>query len=208
MDVDACERAREAPPAEAETLAWTLDMADFGCEAAADDAGARAAARPAGPRQPTDYMPDERCLSGEALEAHVAEARAWFKSIGAPRLWVAPLVGYSDASFRQLARECGANIAHTQMLDSGGWVCSPSYRALHDLESDEGPLIVQLGGSRAAQLAGAAEMLAALPSVAGVELNLGCPQRCARQAGFGAFLAEDVDNLRECVHAMLSLIHI
>lgn len=176
-------------------LGWELDL---GC-----DSGGAAAAPPAGSvAGPRDYALDEGCLSGAALDAHVAESHAWYASVGSPRLWVAPLVAYSDASFRQLARECGAHIAHTQMLDAGGWSRSVSYRRLHEIATDGGPLVVQLGGSRAEQLGAAAEMLAALPTVAGIELNLGCPQRCARKLRYGSFLAEDVANLRRCVAAM------
>ncbi|KAJ1638583.1 hypothetical protein T492DRAFT_851643 [Pavlovales sp. CCMP2436] len=147
-------------------------------------------------------MLDARCLTGAALDAHVAESWNWFRSIGSPRKWVAPLVGYSDPAFRQLAREAGAQIAHTQMLDAGGWARSELFRLQNDLASDDGPLVVQLGGSRPEHLRAAAEMLAALPTIAGVELNLGCPQRCAKKFKFGAFLAEDVPNLRACVLAL------
>lgn len=179
---------------------WTLDPSEFGCDFDGEPPeGTVVLSHAVGPR---DYSLDDTCLTGAALDQHVAESRAWFASVGCPRLWVAPLVGYSDPSFRQLARECGADIAHTQMLDAGGWSRSSTYRAIHDVATDSGPLIVQLGGSRAEQLGQAAEELAALPTVAGVELNLGCPQRCARKLRFGAFLAEDVSNLRRCVAAM------
>lgn len=149
------------------------------------------------------YAPCESCLSGEQLDAHVSSAWEWYASVGSPRRWLAPLVGYSDAAFRQLAREAGAEMASTQMLDAGGWCRSASYRAQHALDSDSGPLIVQLGGSVPEHLrASAAHIAASHPRVCAVELNLGCPQRCARKTRMGAYLAEDVPNLRACVLAL------
>jgi tRNA-dihydrouridine synthase 1 len=176
-----------------------LDQLDFGFE---EEEETSSTGKTRLERSALDFSPCERCLTGAELDAHVAAAHAWFESIGSPRLWVAPLVGYSDLSFRQLAREAGAHIASTQMLDAGGYCLSEGYRGFHDLERDSGPLVVQLGGSRPHQLRASAELLAAKATVAAVELNLGCPQRCARKTAYGAFLAEDSENLRACVSAL------
>jgi hypothetical protein len=121
----------------------------------------------------------------EVTSGHVAEAWRWFESVGTPKFWLAPMVGHSDPAFRMLARSYGANICHTEMIDSGGYACNPKYRAQWDFPGKDRPLVVQLGGSNVEHLAAAAS-LAALHCDA-VELNVGCPQRCARKGGYGSY---------------------
>jgi len=121
----------------------------------------------------------------EVTSGHVAEAWRWFESVGAPRFWLAPMVGHSDPAFRMLARSYGANICHTEMIDSGGYACNPKYRAQWDFPGEDRPLVVQLGGSNVEHLAVAASLAA--PHCDAVELNVGCPQRCARQGGYGSY---------------------
>ena len=52
----------------------------------------------------------------------------------------------AQASFRELARECGAHCASTMMLDAGGFANSAAFRAQHDLSHDSGPLVVPRRG--------------------------------------------------------------
>ena len=126
----------------------------------------------------------------------------WYESIGAPKLFVAPLVGYSEPAFRLLCRSYGADIASTPMIDAAGYVASERYRAEFAFTGGtaDRPLTVQLGGSEPAPLAAAAALVA--PFCDAVELNMGCPQRCAKKNGSGAFLMEDVAKATRCLTAM------
>ena len=126
----------------------------------------------------------------------------WYESIGAPKLFVAPLVGYSEPAFRLLCRSYGADIASTPMIDAAGYVASERYRAEFAFTGGtaDRPLTVQLGGSEPAPLAAAAALVA--PHCDAVELNMGCPQRCAKKNGSGAFLMEDVAKATRCLTAM------
>jgi tRNA-dihydrouridine synthase len=67
------------------------------------------------------------------------------------------------------------------MIDAAGYARSETYRKQFPFVPEDRPLIVQLGGSNPADLAAAAALAA--PFCDGVELNIGCPQRCARKAG-------------------------
>jgi len=126
----------------------------------------------------------------------------WYESIGAPKLFVAPLVGYSEPAFRLLCRSYGADIASTPMIDAAGYVASERYRAEFAFTGGtaDRPLTVQLGGSEPAPLAAAAALVA--PFCDAVELNMGCPQRCAKKNGSGAFLMEDLARATRCIAAM------
>merc|ERR1711965_157257 len=102
----------------------------------------------------------------------------WYESIGAPKLFVAPLVGYSEPAFRLLCRSYGADIASTPMIDAAGYVASERYRNEFAFTGgkEDRPLTTQLGGSEPESLAAAAALVA--PFCDAVELNMGCPQRC------------------------------
>lgn len=58
----------------------------------------------------------------------------------------------------------------------------------------------QFGGSDPAMLLAAAQLVA--PHCDAVELNCGCPQRCAKQGGYGAFLMEQPELLESLVRAL------
>ena len=130
----------------------------------------------------------------------------WYESIGAPKLFVAPLVGYSEPAFRLLCRSYGADIASTPMIDAAGYVASERYRNEFAFTGgkEDRPLTVQLGGSEPAPLAAAAALVA--PFCDAVELNMGCPQRCAKKNGSGAFLMEDLARATRCIAAMRSAV--
>ena len=134
---------------------------------------------------------------------HVALAWAHYLRLGSPRYWAAPLVGRSDLAWRILVRRHGAQCASSPMIDAAGFVRSAKYRAQWRLgEPGDAPLVVQLGSGNAADAAAAAALCAQECEGCVVELNVGCPQRCAKRTKSGAFLLEDPDRLCEIVAAM------
>ena len=91
----------------------------------------------------------------DAAAARNDEAWAWYASIGSPKLFVAPLVGYSEPAFRVLCRTLGAQCCSTPMIDAAGYAASPRYRAEYAFSGGaaDRPLTAQLGGSDPAALA-------------------------------------------------------
>eukprot|EP00802_Teleaulax_amphioxeia_P015804 Tamp_15904.p1 GENE.Tamp_15904~~Tamp_15904.p1 ORF type:complete len:398 (+),score=71.40 Tamp_15904:111-1196(+) len=114
------------------------------------------------------------------------------------------MVGQSEPAFRMLCRAQGCAVCSTEMIDAAGYARSERYRAQYPFAAADRPLIVQLGGSDPSDLATAAALAAA--HCDGVELNVGCPQRCARKGGYGAFLMDKRDVLRQAVEAMATAI--
>ena len=96
------------------------------------------------------------------LPPHVAAAWAWYARAGSPRYFAAPLVGRSDVAWRCLVRRHGTHVASTPMIDAAGFARSAGYRAQWQLGvfADDAPLIVQLGGGVAADVAAAAAFAA------------------------------------------------
>ena len=83
---------------------------------------------------------------------------------------LAPLAGFTDAPFRLMAREGGADLTYTEMVSAAGLAhgSSPT-RHLMEVLPGEGPVACQLFGSKETDLAFAAR---AVPAERFCELNL------------------------------------
>ena len=163
-----------------------------------------------------------RMIKEIRFHRHVRESWAWFDSLGCPKWWCAPMVGASEPAFRLLVRSLGVHICSTEMIDSGGFANSAEYRkqffaaatatstssaqstssSVAARVTHDRPLIVQLGGANRDHLLRAAVLAAPLADA--VELNVGCPQQCARKAQppYGAFMMNDPDTLVDLVQAL------
>ncbi|MBF13585.1 MAG: tRNA dihydrouridine(20/20a) synthase DusA [Legionellales bacterium] len=115
-------------------------------------------------------------------------------------LHTAPMMGYSDYTFRMLMR----------ILSPSGLLYTPMIvdRALinnHELIRQEvsGPVILQLGGGSPETLAAATKLVPSDRYVA-VNLNVGCPSHRVQQANMGACLMKDPTFVAELFDAMQS----
>lgn len=111
------------------------------------------------------------------------------------RFWCAPMVAGSELAFRLLVRERGCGVATTPMLPSNGFAANEQLRdlvfdALPNSDADR-PLIVQFSANDPLTLLRAARCVEAQCDA--VEINVGCPQHCAKRGNFGAFLLDDVE---------------
>ncbi|WFD05208.1 tRNA-dihydrouridine(16/17) synthase [NAD(P)(+)] [Malassezia vespertilionis] len=122
------------------------------------------------------------------------DARPWWRYVAAP------MVNQSDLAFRLTAVHYGATATWTQMYHTQELEQRDVYETLvHALEQgrcadaahdavtgERTPQIVQLAGDDPQQLADAAKKVAAYAD--GIDLNLGCPQRRAKDGHYGAYL--------------------
>ena len=115
---------------------------------------------------------------------------------------LAPLAGFTDAPFRRLCREGGADLAYTEMVSAAG-LAHGSSPTRHFLETmpGEGPVGCQLFGANESDLAFAA---AAVDPRRFCELNLnaGCPMTKVTREGAGAKLVEDPAKIHRLLKAM------
>ena len=125
------------------------------------------------------------------------------------RFVLAPLAGFTDAPFRRLCFESGADMCFTEMVSAAGLVhgSSPTRHLLETMPG-EGPLAVQLFGSNEADLAGASRVVGEFVRREGdgraVELNLnaGCPMTKVVRTGAGARLVDDPGKIYRLLSAM------
>lgn len=118
------------------------------------------------------------------------------------RYLLAPLAGFTDAPFRRLAFEGGADLAYTEMTSAAGlFHGSKPTRELMETMRGEGPVALQLFGANEDELAFAASE--APKSFAEVNLNAGCPMKKVTVCGAGAKLVEDPEKIHRLLRAMV-----
>jgi tRNA-dihydrouridine synthase B len=108
------------------------------------------------------------------------------------RVVLAPLCGFTDAVFRRICLDEGADLVVTEMISSEGFVRnSPQIRALHFLDMNDGPLSLQMFGSDPEAMAETAAALSELrPRF--IDLNFGCPVRKIINQNGGAAVLKDL----------------
>ena len=117
------------------------------------------------------------------------------------RYVLAPLAGFTDAPFRRLCFEGGADFAYTEMVSAAGLAhgSSPT-RQLMETMPGEGALGCQIFGANESDVAYAA---GAVPDrFSEINLNAGCPVRKVVKEGAGAKLAEDPEKVYRLLRAM------
>ena len=120
------------------------------------------------------------------------------------RLFLAPLAGFTDAPFRRLCREGGADLTYTEMVSAAGLAhgSSPT-RHLLETMSGEGPVAAQLFGATESDLAFAAHEVEKIKDrFVELNLNAGCPMKKVTCTGAGAKLAEDPAQVFRLLKAM------
>ena len=119
-----------------------------------------------------------------------------FVRLGSPRHVMAPMVQGSELPFRMLCRRYGTQLCYTPMWDAEKMQEDAEYAAMVIEDAScktDRPLIMQFHARSGEDLAAAAAMVA--PYVDAVDLNLGCPQFCARKGRYGAFLMDHLDRI-------------
>ncbi|MBT8077901.1 MAG: tRNA dihydrouridine synthase DusB [Gammaproteobacteria bacterium] len=104
---------------------------------------------------------------------------------------LAPMAGITDAPFRKLCRRFGAGLATSEMTtaDISLWRSTKSRRRL-DIDMDTSPVVIQIAGADAAQLALAAKLCVERGADI-VDINMGCPARKVCRKAAGSALLQD-----------------
>ena len=131
----------------------------------------------------------------------------WFNKMGAPKLWVAPMVDQSELPFRMLCRNHGSTAAYSPMLHARLFMEKEVYRKEHFTTTDmDRPLLAQFCANDPDILLAAARHVEA--HVDGVDINLGCPQRIARKGKYGAFLMDHQELVESLVRKLATELNV
>lgn len=119
-------------------------------------------------------------------------------------LFLGPMAGVSDASFRLLCREQGCDQAYTEMISAKGiYYENRKTEQLLTVYPEEGQVAVQLFGSQPQLMA---EMAARIDNekIAFFDINVGCPVPKVVNNGEGSALMERPERVAELVEAMVN----
>ena len=132
---------------------------------------------------------------------------------------LAPLAGFTDAPFRRMCFEGGADLAYTEMVSAAGLAhgSSPT-RHLLEMMPGEGPVACQIFGANESDIAYATDFVEKAnrrcstfnlqPSISfkftELNLNAGCPMTKVTREGAGAKLVEDPEKIHRLLKAMVS----
>ncbi len=120
------------------------------------------------------------------------------------KLILAPLAGFTDAPFRRLAGEGGADQTYTEMVSAAG--LAHGNRPTHDLLAvmpGEVPVGCQIFGAKEMDVAHAARVVDAMTErFCELNLNAGCPMTKVTRCGAGAKLVEDPAQVACLLRAM------
>ncbi len=120
------------------------------------------------------------------------------------KFYLAPLAGFTDAPFRRLATDGGADQTYTEMVSAAG--LAHGNKPTHELMavmSGEGPVGCQLFGAAESDLAMATGVVEKIKDrFCEVNLNAGCPMTKVTRGGAGAKLTEDPAKVYRLLKAM------
>lgn len=118
---------------------------------------------------------------------------------------LAPLADFTDAPFRLLCRQGGADATYTEMVSAAALAHghAPTRRLL-ELLPGEGPVACQIFGADAHDVAYATKYITDLGRFTEINLNAGCPMRTVTRAGAGSKLMDDPPKIARLLEAMVS----
>lgn len=127
---------------------------------------------------------------------------AYYKRVGCPKYFVAPMVDQSELPYRMLTRKYGAHICYTPMFHAKLFSTSEKYRneAFTPCKEDR-PLVVQFCANDPDILLAAAKLVEG--DADAVDINLGCPQGIAKRGQYGSYLLDK----KELIVSMVSKLH-
>ena len=126
---------------------------------------------------------------------------------------LAPLAGFTDAPFRRMCFEGGADLAYTEMVSAAGLAhgSSPTRHLLETMPG-EGPVACQIFGAKETDVAYATRFIEDhVAETSGerlrtrfveINLNAGCPMTKVTREGAGAKLVEDPEKIHRLLKAM------
>jgi len=136
-------------------------------------------------------LPSREIVAGTApAPAHLLPKNG--RPLDGIRVVLAPLCGFTDAVFRRICLDRGADLVVSEMISSDGFVRnSRQIRALHYLDMKDGPLSLQIFGADPDAMGETAAVLSELrPRY--IDMNFGCPVRKIVNQNGGSAVLKDL----------------
>ncbi|MFC1576725.1 tRNA dihydrouridine synthase DusB [Candidatus Omnitrophota bacterium] len=121
------------------------------------------------------------------------------------KIYMAPMSGVTDLSFRLICREAGAGLCFLEMLDSQASLHdNPKHGRLLKSLAEDSPIAAQMVGADPSVMLAAAEKLLSLLDISFLDVNSACPAKKVLKKGAGAALLTDTARLGKIVKILAS----
>ncbi len=115
---------------------------------------------------------------------------------------VAPMMNWTDRHCRSFMRLISSQaVLYTEMITTGAILHGDAHYHL-DLNSDESPVALQLGGSNPQELSNCVKLIENY-SYDEINLNCGCPSDRVQNGMFGAVMMKNAKLTADCISALL-----
>ncbi len=134
----------------------------------------------------------------------------FWPKIKKPILALAPMAGFSDAPFRRLVSDFGADVVYSEMASATAlfYNSGETLKLLQFSRYREKKYVVQLFGSEPSHFAVATQIVTKKIKPAGIDINFGCPVGKVIKQGAGSDLMQNLAKAREVISAVCSNTHL
>ncbi|MCY6356605.1 tRNA dihydrouridine synthase DusB [Clostridium sp. ZS2-4] len=118
-------------------------------------------------------------------------------------VFLAPMAGVTDISFRGLCKEMGCDLVYTEMISAKGlYYGSKNTKQLLEVSEEEKPIAVQIFGNDPNIMAKACEIFNTNNDICVIDVNMGCPVPKIVKNGEGSALMKNPKLAAEIVKEM------
>ncbi|MDE7135689.1 MAG: tRNA-dihydrouridine synthase family protein, partial [Muribaculaceae bacterium] len=128
--------------------------------------------------------------------------------LGERPVMLAPMEDVTDASFRLICRELGADMVYTEFVSSDALIrnIASTTRKL-EINDAERPAVIQIYGREVEPMVAAAQIARqANPDI--IDINFGCPVKKVAGKGAGAGLLRDIPKMLEITRSVVDAVDI
>ncbi len=128
--------------------------------------------------------------------------------LGERPVMLAPMEDVTDASFRLICRESGADMVYTEFVSADALIrnIAATTRKL-EINAGERPAVIQIYGREVEPMVEAAKIAAeANPDI--IDINFGCPVKKVAGKGAGAGLLRDIPKMLEITRSVVNAVNL
>ena len=120
------------------------------------------------------------------------------------RIILAPLAGYTNSSYRVIAKEMGASLVYSEMVSAKGLIFENDKTFEYIVsKKEERPIAIQLFGGEISDLIKATKIVTESGYADIIDINMGCPVKKVIKQGAGAYLLKDPQKVYEMVKGVV-----
>ena len=122
-------------------------------------------------------------------------------------IFLAPMAGVSDSSFRIICNNMGASLCYSEMVSAKALMYhDKKTKKLLNIDNREGPAIIQIFGSDPEAMAYGAKTVEELGTCVAIDINMGCPTPKITSNGDGCSLMRDLPHAKRIIESVVGAV--